>query len=177
MVRWFGLSLFLLCAAGCSSMGDEWHKTQQVNTVEAYQQFLDLHPEEQPYADYARCALDSIAYLEVIAKALSGSNLNKFLETATCSRYVEIARSEQDNLDWRLIDESKNKSSFEWYLKEHPQGKWTGKARKRLAELEQAEAERAAEETRIYDEFMNSPSSVTALLYLRDYPEGITPRK
>ena len=172
MVRWLGLFLILLCVAGCSSMGDEWYKTTQVNTVEAYQQFLDLHPEEQPYADFARCALDSIAYLKVISKALSASDLNNFLEEATCPRYLEIARREQDNLDWRLIDESKKKSSFEWYLKEHPQGRWTGEAREKLAELEQAEAERAAEETRIYDKFLNSPSSMTALLYLSDYPDG-----
>ena len=92
----FLLMSIVILFAGCDRSEKDWESATSEDTISAYEQFLEVHPEGQ-YTEEARSRLESLKREEHLWQKAESQNtvfaIDKYLETYPQGKFVEKAHS------------------------------------------------------------------------------------
>jgi|GEM_PF-926991 len=89
--------------------------------------------------------------------------------------------SDADEILWQAIEKSSNSSDFEFYLKEHPTGRYSSIAKLKLIQLKNKDTAKEGKEKpliikdaddKLWSEIRNSRRSLEVEAYIHKYPSG-----
>lgn len=136
----FVLGLCVL-ASGCASLQQQWQAARAVDTIPAYESFLQKHPSGQ-YAPLAQSRLNELRADQDWYSALAADSLAAF--EAFVGRYPWHAKASEartrieelkEDRDWRGLRYSSSAYAFEDFIRQHPQSPHIDEARARYQEL------------------------------------------
>lgn len=90
--------LSVVLIAGCATMQADWKKTESVNTVDAYREFLKHYP-QSGYANEAKSRIEGLKYEEAKKKDQIGS-YEEFLGIYPQSKYLQDVK---DRLNSKIV--------------------------------------------------------------------------
>jgi len=102
--NWLGAMAVTALLAGCGSPqtdDSDWQSARQTNTVEAYKQYLEAHPDGE-YVKQARAQLKEVRREEAWARASekgTAGALRKFLDKYPDGAEADLARARLAELD------------------------------------------------------------------------------
>ena len=111
-------SIFLLLVISCNNTKKEWKKTQQQNTVEAYQEFVEKHPNTE-FMQEAKGKIEKLEWERAISKNTISSYHN-FSKKYPESFLLTEAKDSIAKLEFENVIKSDNKDSLLTYLSVHP---------------------------------------------------------
>lgn len=112
--------LFLLVlAAGCSTSEKDWQKAEKLNTIEAYEAFLQKHPQGQ-LADSARQEIEELEWRRTVSLGTVEA-YEAFLQKHSQGQLADSARQEIEELEWQKTMNVGTVEAYEAFLRGHPQ--------------------------------------------------------
>jgi outer membrane protein assembly factor BamD (BamD/ComL family) len=135
----FILTICLFCSISVFSQSKRtWEKTQSLNSITAYEDFLKKYP----VCEYSELAKQSIEQLEFSnAKQVNTIQAyESFLSRNGKSKYSTDAKKNLDDLytekDWQTAIKSNTIDSFDLFINNHPTAKNINEAKQNLEKLE-----------------------------------------
>lgn len=172
-----GLSLLW---SGCTN---RWTEAQQLNTIEAYEQFLRDVPDSR-YRTEAKSRIENLTWQQT-QQANTIEAYNRFLQAYPQSLKREDALRRREDLDWKHTTEVNSLDAYKLFLQKYPKGPHASEASTAKARIEQ-ELDRVKQELdreRI-PLFRDCMSKCGDLVYTRigallttDFPENECTRK
>lgn len=124
------LILVVIALAACSSVEKDWQDARQVNSLEAFNEFLQNHG-DGPFADSARTVIEILMWQEAQTQnAVNG--YESFIEAYESGPYTEQAVAALrvlEDREWEKVLGDNSIESFETYLNVFPEGQYVGLAR------------------------------------------------
>ena len=130
-----------LAMAACGSATQDWANARSVNTVVAYQSFMDKHPEDAHVVD----AQMNIATLQDEAAwklAQNGNSLDsyrQYLQSMPTGAHAQAARDQVTGLEradaWKIAQSGGTSSALQAFLQKYPRAPEADQARQKLAML------------------------------------------
>lgn len=93
-IMFFITMLFLFY--GCDKSKSDWERTEQLNTIEAYEEFLSMHPQSK-FADNARQKVEKLVWDKTL-KENTIEAYQKFISKYPQSTFAENARQKIEEL-------------------------------------------------------------------------------
>ena len=130
-----------LTLAACGTAQKDWTNASTVDTVSAYQAFLDKHPKDE----HAQQAQTRIAALQddVAWKTAQGGNstdsYQAYLQAEPNGTHAQAARDAMMGLDranaWKTAQSAGSAAALQAFLQKYPQGSEADQARQKLAAI------------------------------------------
>jgi hypothetical protein len=130
-----------LATAACGSGAQDWENARAVNTITAYQTFIEQHPNDARIED----AHINIALLQdqsAWKTAQNGNSLDsyrEYLQSMPTGTHAEAARDQVTGLEradaWKAARSGGTSSAIQVFLQKYPQGPEADQARQTLAML------------------------------------------
>jgi hypothetical protein len=147
----------LLAIACADEDKKDWQEADKANTVEAFEQYVQRHPEGK-YGPQARERMDDLHWQEA-ETADTVPALEQYLQRQPGGKYVAQAGERIEGLDWQEAETANTVAAYERYLDRHSDGRYVAQAGERIEGLHWQEAGTA-----------NTISSYQQ--YLESYPSG-----
>jgi len=137
-----GLCLvYVLGLAACSSAQSDWQQSNASNTISAYQEFLQKHP-NTPQSVEARNRVRALQDEEGWARAQqvnTGQSYQSYIQEQPSGIHVAEAKdriaSNERSTAWLAASATDTPESLQAFLQKYPHGPQTDKAKARLAQL------------------------------------------
>jgi hypothetical protein len=127
----------LILLDGCATMQSRWKESDSENTIEAYEEFLYLHPKGQ-FSDEARSRLDSLYFRKAETSNLL-ENYEDYLRYCQngkfVGKFVNEAKIKHEELCFHKAEETHLLEDYVYYLKCYPNGRFSSEARLSHEEL------------------------------------------
>lgn len=154
------LLILVLCLfSGCASQKSMYKKTTELNTIEAYKQFLSKHPE----GEFTNAVKSKLAELE-FEKAKKNNttwDYNTFLKNYPNSQYERDAKEEIAFLEAK---KSNSVEAFDEFLAMHPESKHVSDVLQSLAFLKAIDAGTFEALDKFLRDYPDSPDSSKATI-------------
>lgn len=131
----------LLVLAACSSAQSDWQQSNASDTVSAYQEFLQKHP-NTPQSVEARNRIRSLLDEEAWTRARQVNTVQSYqgyLQEQPSGTHLAEAKdriaSNERTTAWLAASTTDTPESFQAFLQKYPQGPEADKAKARLAQL------------------------------------------
>jgi hypothetical protein len=141
------IALILLLVSGCSRHEADWASAAEQDTVSAYQDYLERHPDTEQAA-LARQRIAELQEQRAWEQAREVDTLTAwraFLQQHPDSGHAAEARSREHELarrdEWQRLRGTADRAALEAFISEYPDGEEAELARDRIAELHRAERE------------------------------------
>ena len=139
------LALIALCGAlamaACGSATQDWANAHSVNTVTAYQSFIDKHPKDAHVVD-AQMNIATLQDESAWKLAQNGNSLDsyrQYLQSMPTGAHVQAARDQVTGLEradaWKTAQSGGTKTVLEAFLQKYPKGPEADQARQKLTML------------------------------------------
>ena len=127
------LVAFLVLAAGCSSENKHWEEAQAVDTIEAYESFLEQHPEGK-FRDQAMVRIASVALDEA---RLIGTveAYQRWLELYPDNTLAPEVGAQIQEIDFRGAEEEDTVAAYQAFLAKYPEGEFATRTREILHKI------------------------------------------
>ncbi|MBI5214831.1 MAG: HEAT repeat domain-containing protein [Ignavibacteriae bacterium] len=144
---------------GCASSTTGWKEAQAINTLEAYQNFLDSNPSEE-LADSARWKIDTLSFLRA-KEEHTISSYDRYLRQFPRGEFAQEVNERLEKLFFHKQTEAENSvNGYDDFLQRFPNGVFANEARSRREHL-------------YFNTQIRTANTVTAYeSYLKDYPDG-----
>jgi hypothetical protein len=96
--------LFILFILNCGDIESNWHKTQSLNTKEAYENFIKRYPQGQ-FADSAKIKIAGFQFQEVL-QANEIQKYKDFIDSHPIKPFLDSAKSKMKDLIKLKLDSS-----------------------------------------------------------------------
>lgn len=132
---------FVVFVIGCDTTQQDWEIARSADTIPAYEEFLQKHP-QGALVDQACMRLEEL-YAEkdwkIAIETDTISAYEEFLRKHPQGALADQARTRLEKLyvqrDWKITKEADTIPAYEEFIKKHPQGEFADQARIRLDEL------------------------------------------
>jgi len=131
-VNFFWLPLLIIFFV-CSNPEKEFNKAKQVNTIEAYNGFLEKYPE----TEFSQAAKDSIIRIE-FEKAIKTHTIeiyNEFLEKYPQSSFNQAVKDSIIKIEFKKVVEANTISEYRSFLSNHPNSDYQKTIEDKLSKL------------------------------------------
>lgn len=135
------IGVLVLGLAACSSAQSDWQQTNASDTVSAYQEFLQKHP-NTPQSVEARNRIHALLDEEAWTRARQVNTVQSYqnyLQEQPSGIHAAEAKdniaSNERSVAWLAASSTDTPESFEAFLQKYPQGPEADKAKARLAQL------------------------------------------
>ncbi|MBI3195447.1 MAG: HEAT repeat domain-containing protein [Ignavibacteriae bacterium] len=144
---------------GCASSTSGWKEAQSINTLEAYQDFLDSNPSKE-HADSARWKIDTLSFLRA-KQEHTISSYDRYLRQFPRGEFAHEVSERLEKLFFHKQTEAENSvNGYDDFLQRFPNGVFANEARSRREQL-------------YFNQQINVQNTITAYeSYLKDYPDG-----
>lgn len=145
------LGLLIVFAVPLFSQTGKWKKTQKINTIEAYQEFIATYPESE-YADEAKVWLAKLIEIREWNLALSANkkeDYEEFLRLYGDSPFANEAKSKIEDCDWQLTLGINTYDAYSEYLNKYPRSTRIGEIEKKLGRLQKDKAKESFNVTKV----------------------------
>lgn len=152
--------VFFLCLAGlvgCATTKGDWQKTTQLNTVDAYDNFLVKHPQSE-FTNLARWKIEELEWQNVI-NTNNMVGYQKFLEKYPRGKFSIQAREKIEALEWQNAKLTNTMEAYRLFLKKYSRSSYANEAYIALDMIAWKEAEK-----------LNDRSGYQQ--YLQNFPKG-----
>ncbi|MCF8255605.1 MAG: hypothetical protein K9J84_13595 [Bacteroidia bacterium] len=140
MKKLFLIAIVIFLTNVCFSQTKKWEETKQINTIEAYQEFLEKYPNRK-YSTQAKDKLTSLEYEQAINENTI-KQYNYFLREYPKSKYDSEILIKLEKVSWEVAQENKTIISYNDYLKNNPNGINKNEALKQIELIEQENVKR-----------------------------------
>jgi tetratricopeptide (TPR) repeat protein len=132
-------------------MKGDWQNATQLNTFEAYEEFLLRHPQ----GEFTKLAIQNIENLEWGKAEMLNTIFayQEFLKRHRQGEFANEAKTRIEELEWEVIKENESIETYEEFLRKYPNSKFRQQASKNLEELEW-EVTKKSESINAYEEFL-----------------------
>lgn len=153
------LSVLASLLNGCASSTTGWKDAQTINTLEAYQDFLDSNPSKE-LADSARWKIDTLSFLRA-KEEHTISSYDRYLRQFPRGEFKDEASERLEKLFFHKQTEMENSvNGYDDFLQRFPNGVFANEARSRREHL-------------YFNTQIRVANTITAYeSYLKDYPDG-----
>jgi len=169
VMRYLLTSVVVLALCGCATTTRDWEEANRQGTIEAYEQFLKVHPDADQ-TNQAKRRLEELRIAEDwdIAKSTNTIDAYRvFLSQQPVSKYAKMARAKLDQLvsenDWKHAKSMGTIASYEEFLQKHPKSGQAPNAEQSIQQLKEEREWKRVEEINTrsaFAEFVkNYPSS------------------
>lgn len=141
--------LFLLIMAfgiaACNSAGSDWEKAQRINSIAAYQKFIEKHA-DAPMAGEARRLLDDLEWIEAKAKSTQEA-YGAYIAKYAAGGHISEAKAALEDLDWAEAGTGKDGEParrielLKAFLAKYPNSAHVEEAREMLWDIEEPKVE------------------------------------
>lgn len=134
------ITVVVFLTNACFSQTKKWEETKQINTIEAYQKFLEKYPDRK-YSSQAKEKLITLEY----EKAIDENTINlytDFLKNYPKSKYENEIQIKLEKVSWEVAKETQTIQSYNDYLENNPNGINKNEALKQIELLEEKNAKR-----------------------------------
>lgn len=122
---------------GCATVKGDWEKSQRINKVWAYQQFLREHPHSEFTAE-AKRRIHNLDWQ--IAKHLdTNKSYRKFMDKHPETEFILEAIVRIEELHWQKAQRLNTIKTYQNFLQIYPQSEFRREAKVRIAQLERIE--------------------------------------
>lgn len=135
--RWILTSIMALVLVGCATTKGNWEKAQRLNTIKAYQEFLQKHPQSEFTAE-AKHQIQNIDWQKA-TRLDTLESYQEFKNKYPHSKFIHEAEARIDKLAWQKAQGLNTIESYKEFLKKHPQSEFGRAARDRIEQLERIE--------------------------------------
>ena len=142
-------------AYGCASSA--YKEAKEINTVEAYNEFLREHSGSEYVEDALKRRLDA-AY-EAAKSSNSIAAYDEFLRKYQRNRYTSSVLQLRDKSAFTNAERQNTIPAYEWYLREYPKGKFASRANSAIEKIR-------------FDELSEENTIAAYRRYLRLHPKG-----
>lgn len=127
--------LFFLCLLilACDNGKKDYEKTQQANTIQTYEEFIQKHPDSK-FVEDAKEKLDSLRY-EMVTSKDNADAYEDFIKKHPDSKYVSKANNILDSLRFSKVESIDSLEIYLSFLENYPHSAFTDKAKHRIEEL------------------------------------------
>lgn len=134
------ISVLLTFTATCFSQNGKWKKTQKINTIESYQEFIDKYPQSE-YSDAAELKLIELEFYK--AEEISTvQSYNYFLIKYKYNSFTEKAKNNLIYLEYQNAKMANSISAYEKFLQNYPQSTFSNYIYEKIEPLLWKEAEK-----------------------------------
>ncbi|HEY6927354.1 MAG TPA: SPOR domain-containing protein [Steroidobacteraceae bacterium] len=131
----------VLGLAGCSSAQSDWQQSNASNTVNAYQEFLQKHP-NTPQSVEARNRIHTLMDAEAWTRAQQVNTVQSYqsyIQEQPAGSHLAQAKdsiaSSERTMAWLAASATDTPESLQAFLQKYPEGPEADKAKGRLAQL------------------------------------------
>lgn len=130
------LCLCIVCMLlpGCTITQWDWKKAQKIDTQEAYQEFLQKHPQSE-YEEAAQKAIENLEWEET-SQVATIEAYKSFLSRYPQSEYRETAKNALHQLEWKRAETMNTIQEYKLFLAKYPQSEYKGIAETSIETLE-----------------------------------------
>ncbi|TAK58251.1 MAG: hypothetical protein EPO24_08735 [Bacteroidetes bacterium] len=157
-----GLLVILVCASivsGCGSSSSGWKKAEAINTIEAYQEFLDSNPSEE-LAAAALGKIDTLSYLRAKEEHTISAYERYVRQFPKGAFFDEVSQRLEKLFYYQRTEAENSLNGYDDFLSRFPNGVFAGEARRRREQL-------------YFNQQISNAHTITAYqLYLQQYPDG-----
>lgn len=125
--KWILTLVMIFTLLGCATTRKDWEKTQSLNTMDAYHEFLKKHP-ESPFTEEAT---EEIAW-KTAQRTDTSESFRNFLSAHPMGKYEKEARGQLDIKDWEAAKKQDTPQSYRLYLDHHPKGRFDQEAKEAI---------------------------------------------
>ncbi|MBI3189540.1 MAG: hypothetical protein HYZ33_02715, partial [Ignavibacteriales bacterium] len=119
---------------GCATSATGWKQAQAINTLEAYQEFLDSNPSKE-LADSARWKIDTLSFLHA-KEEHTISSYDRYLRQFPKGEFAQEANERLEKLFFHKQTEAENSvNAYDDFLQRFPNGVFATEARSRREQL------------------------------------------
>jgi outer membrane protein assembly factor BamD (BamD/ComL family) len=120
--------------SGCSTVKKEWITTQQINTVQAYDNFIKKYP-SAPQVQKAKQSIESIAWDEALAKD-SVDGYEQFLINYPNGANASLANEKLESIAWDEAKHIHTYLAYSRFISKYPKSSHAMEAKARIDSLE-----------------------------------------
>jgi len=150
--RWILTLIISLVLVGCATTKGDWQKAVELNTVEAYKEFLLKHPQNE-FAGIARKNIERLEW-ESVKRNDNIESYQQFISIYPYSEFTNFAKNRVEELNWRKSVDMNSIDGYKNFLQNHPQSKYSTQAYEKIEEIawEMAHSKDTAQD---YEEFLS----------------------
>ncbi|MFQ5641605.1 MAG: hypothetical protein ACE5IR_26825, partial [bacterium] len=172
------LLVLLFVIFACDSGESDYEKAKQVNTIQAYEEFVNKHPDSR-FVDAAKRNIDSLRY-DILVSQGNLEAYEEFVHKYPDSRFVDLAKENIDSLRYVIVVSKDSIQPYEEFIDKYPDSKFYSQVVERLEQLHFKIAE-AKNTIRSYKAFLEtypkSKYTSQASLKLKDLRQQTTQSK
>ncbi len=117
----------------CSSDKKDYYKTKEANTIAAYEDFIQKHPNSR-YVEFAQQNIDSIRYVMVISKNTIDA-YEEFIQNYPNSNFYEKALEYVAEFYFNMAKSKHTIASYNKFMEKYSENKYTNQAKEILTKL------------------------------------------
>lgn len=109
---------FLMLIFSCNNAKKEWEKTQQQNTVESFNSFIEKYPESE-FIQEAKLKIIDLEW----EKTLKDNNIKSFkafISKYPVNKYLDEANAKIEKFEWAHVLANPNLDTLYYYIKKYP---------------------------------------------------------
>ncbi len=127
------LILFFLIVS-CNSKKKEWENTKQVNTIAAYEEYINSYP-KAVYSDSARIIIEGIHY-NIAVDSNTVTAYNNYLEKYPSGQFTDQVKEKLLDVEWENVKALNSLESYKEFISKYPESKFTESANKEISKIE-----------------------------------------
>jgi len=155
--KWVLMLIMALLFVGCATTKGNWQKAAQLNTVEAYKEFLLKHPQSE-FINLARKNIEQLEWQYAI-DINSTNEYQKFLEKYPRSEFSVQARQKIEEIYWQHAEHTNTLDAYRLFLRRYPRSSYVNTAHTAMELIAWKEAQA-----------LNDRSAFQQ--YLQNFPKG-----
>ena len=148
------VSLFL---SGCATTKGDWEKTSQINTVEAYREFLHKHPQSE-FSLQGETRIEQIEWEKTKLQDTVQAYKEFGIKYPKC-QFMRQAKERIIELEWDRAKKARTVEGYKKFLNNYPTSKFSLQAKETLEKIEWLEAKKLGTVESYHRFLHNYPSS------------------
>jgi len=123
---------------GCATTKGDWQNATQLNTVEAYKEFLLKHSQSE-FSNSARKNIEKLEW-ESAKRNDNLESYQQFISKYPYSEFTNSAKNRIEELEWQMTININNIKGYQKFLQKYPSSTFSKQANKKIETLEWEEA-------------------------------------
>lgn len=128
--------LVILVLTGCATIKGDWEKAKGLNTITAYQEFLQNHPQSE-FSDDAKHRIEKLEWIKAY-KLNTVDGYQRFIKEYSSSKFISEAKQRIEALEpiaWKEAMSQNTVSEYQEFVSVYPNSQYAKEAIKRIEQI------------------------------------------
>jgi len=152
LTKMFVISVLIFIMVGCASMLSRYNKVKEIDTIEAYEEFIQKYPDSE-FAKEAKKSIEELKY-EKTKSENTIEAFQRFIEKYPGTEFLKEANKRIEKLEYEKSKSENTIEAFQRFIERYPDTEFLKKANEGIEELEYEKA-KSKNTIEAYQRFMD----------------------